>query len=428
MNTTSDIAFQGDVANDLGTFAPQSVTTVRDDSIGLRGYVVIDASVMGHACGGLRITNDLTVEQIAALAHGMTLKYGFSGMAQGGAKAGIFEDSDAPRERKWELLRRFGEIIAPLLLTRAYISGPDMGTTNEDIGKMLAAAGSDIPKPRRRRGLKSGRYTAMAVMVGVEACSEATRMALAGRTVAIEGFGSVGSALADLLVRRHGMRVVAVSTSRAAIYHPAGLDVEQLLRLRERLGNDCVTAYERADRIPHHELKLLDVDVFSPCAGQFSITMENAAAVKARLVVPGANNPVTTQAERILHDRGILSIPFFAANCGGVLGNKAEVLGISEDAIEAFLRRKNRGRIVELIAQSRASGTMMMPIAEAYALRRFKRVQEAAARQDPRRGLRNIALRTFNAGLIPEAVVRPLGPVYLNRFMSNDPPVGGGER
>jgi len=253
-------------------------------------------------------------------------------------------------------------------------------------------------------------------------------MPLTGRTVAIEGFGSVGSALADLLVRRHGMRIVAVSTSKAAIYNPTGLDVQQLIQLRDRLGNDCVTAYERADRIPHEALKLLEVDLFSPCAGQFSITTENAADVQARLVVPGANNPVTTQADRILHERGILSIPYFAANCGGVLGNRVEVLGISEDAIEAFLRRKNRGRIVQLITLSRATRTMMMPIAEAYAMRRFGRVQAAARMDNPQKTLGRLALRTFNAGLIPEAVVRPLGPAYLGRFLSNDPPVGGRER
>jgi glutamate dehydrogenase (NAD(P)+) len=414
-----------DIAEDLRALAPQSVTAVRDDSIGLRGYVVIDASVDGRACGGLRITSTLKVEQISALAHGMTLKYGFSGMAQGGAKAGIIEDSEASPDRKRQLLRRFGEIIAPLLRTRAYISGPDMGTTNEDIGEMLAAAGTDIPKPRRSRGLKSGLYTAMGVMVAVEACGEARRMPLAGKRVAIEGFGSVGSALAMLLVRRHGMKVVAASTTQAAIYDPEGLDVDALLRFRERMGNDCVRAYERAERIPHDALKLLDVDVFAPCAGQFSITMENAGAVKAPFVIPGANNPVTSRAERVLRERGILSVPYFAANCGGVLGNKAEVLGISEDAIEAFLRRKNRGRIVQLIEEADRRGTEMMSIAESYALRRFRRVQEVAAAPHPRRSLREMALRTFNAGLIPEAVIRPLAPAYLARFLSNDPPVGG---
>jgi glutamate dehydrogenase (NAD(P)+) len=419
---------RNDIAEDLHSLAPQSILTVRDDSIGLVGYVVIDASVAGGACGGLRMTKDITVEQISALAHGMTLKYGFSGIAQGGAKAGIREDSDAPSGRKWELLRRFGEIVAPLLLTRAYMSGPDMGTTNRDIGVMLEAAGSKIPKPRRKRGLKSGRYTAMGVMMGVEACSEAHRMPLGGRTVAIEGFGSVGSALADLLVHRHGMRVIAVSTTRAAIYNPSGLDVDKLLRLREQFGNDCVAAYKRAEQIPHGALKLLDVDVFSPCAEQFSITTENAGAIRARFIVPGANNPVTSQAENILRERGILLISYFAANCGGVLGNKAEVLGISEGAIEAFLRRKNRGRIVELIAEARSRGVTLTRIAEAYALRRFKRVQETAAKRNPRLGLRSLALHSFNAGLIPEAIVKPLAPAYLIRFMLNDPPVCEGGR
>ena len=100
-----------DIAADLRVLAPQSITSVRDDSIGLRGYVVIDAVVDGHACGGLRITNDLTVDQISALAHGMTLKYGFSGMAQGGAKAGIFE------------LRSSGTDCATLAVSSAASSG-----------------------------------------------------------------------------------------------------------------------------------------------------------------------------------------------------------------------------------------------------------------------------------------------------------------
>jgi glutamate dehydrogenase/leucine dehydrogenase len=246
-------------------------------------------------------------------------------------------------------------------------------------------------------------------------------------TFAIEGFGSVGSALAGLLSRRHGMRLVAASTTRGAIYNPAGLDVHRLLGLRERLGNNCVTAYERAERISNEELKLLDVDLFSPCAGQFSVTVENAPALRARFVVPGANNPVTGRAEQVLHDRGIISIPYFAANCGGVLGNKAEVLGISEGEIEAFLRRKNKGRIVDLIIGARGGRTPMLQTAETYALRRFARVREAAALKNPRGGLGGLALRTFNAGLIPEAVVRPLGPAYLHRFLSNDPPVVEGE-
>ncbi len=99
---------------------------------------------------------------------------------------------------------------------------------------------------------------------------------LQGKTVAIEGFGAVGSALAMLLTRKKNAKVVAISTSRGAIYNPAGLDIERLLKLRENYGDAVVNVFEDADRIDNEELLILDVDVLSPCARQFAIAAGNA--------------------------------------------------------------------------------------------------------------------------------------------------------
>ncbi len=141
---------------------PEFVCTVRDGSLGLIGYVVIDALIAGHACGGLRMSETVNVSELKNLARSMTLKYGFNQMAQGGAKAGIVADRDMPVDEKRRLLYRFGELIAPLLQTGCYNSGPDMNVTATDIEHMLSGAKMRVPAPRKGKGKKSGLYTAWA--------------------------------------------------------------------------------------------------------------------------------------------------------------------------------------------------------------------------------------------------------------------------
>jgi glutamate dehydrogenase (NAD(P)+) len=410
---------------ELKSLEPQFVGVASDRSIGLLGYVVVDSTIDGHACGGLRFDSGVTVEELKGLAWSMTLKYGFSGMAQGGAKAGISADPDLPEERRRELLVRFGEIIGPLLRSRFYISGTDMNTTVADIDTMMRAAAMKVPAPRRDKGKKSGLFTALGVMVAAEAAAPATGFTLAGSTVAIEGFGAVGSAFGWLMAKKKGAKVVAVSTSRGAIYNANGLDVEVLLRLREEFGNASVTAYEHADRIRNEELLELKVDLLSPCARHHCIDLNNVTRIQARLVCPGANIPVTHEADKVLFSRGIVSVPPFAANCGGVLGNKVEMLGVDDEFIEAFIRRKNAGRILALIAESRKIGEAPIFLAERYAMSRFRAMQETAVRGGIGGEIYRVGLKAFNAGLLPERVLRPLAPIYLEKAMATDPEVRG---
>jgi glutamate dehydrogenase (NAD(P)+) len=410
---------------ELKSLEPQFVGMVSDRSIGLLGYVVVDTTIDGHSCGGLRFDSGVTVEELKGLARSMTLKYGFSGMAQGGAKAGISADPDMPEEKKRDLLVRFGEIIGPLLRSRFYISGTDMNTKVGDIDTMMRAAAMKVPSPRKSKGKKSGFFTALGVMVAAEAAAPVTGFNLAGSTVAIEGFGAVGSALGWLMTRKKGAKVVAVSTSRGAIHNANGLDMEVLLRLREKFGNACVTAYENAERIRNEDLLELNVDCLSPCARHHCIDLENVARIQARLVCPGANIPVTHEADKVLFSRGIVSVPPFSANCGGVLGNKVEMLGVDDEFIEAFIRRKNAGRILALIAESRKIGEAPIFLAERYAMSRFRTMQETAARGGIGGEIYRVGLKAFNAGLLPEPVLRPFAPFYLEKAMASDPEVRG---
>ena len=127
------------MSNELTNLDPQFIGIVEDRSIGLLGYVVVDTTVNGHSCGGLRVLPGVTVEELKGLARAMTLKFGFSGMSQGGAKAGIVADQEISLEEKRKLLKRFTEIISPLLRSKYYITGPDMNTTIDDIDNVLSS-------------------------------------------------------------------------------------------------------------------------------------------------------------------------------------------------------------------------------------------------------------------------------------------------
>lgn len=232
-----------DIIDEFAQYTPQFVATIEDRSIGLLGYVIVDTTVDGRSCGGLRLFDDVSVDQLKALAHGMTLKYGFTGMAMGGAKAGIVADAETPADQKNRLICRFGEMISPLLRSQYYISGPDMSISHSDIHTMMASAGMSVPRPRRDKGHKSGFFTALGVMVAMEAAAESMGKNLSGVSIAIEGFGSVGSSLAWLMATKKRARVVAVSTIHGAVFDPNGLDVDLLLRFKKEAGNRVVSVY-----------------------------------------------------------------------------------------------------------------------------------------------------------------------------------------
>ena len=407
----------------IETPPPQLIATIEDPAVGLRGYIVVDSTVNGQSCGGMRMFSDVTVEEVTGLARSMTLKYGFNGMAQGGAKAGIAADPDMPDEQKRAVLRRWGEIAAPLLLSRSYITGTDMNVGQGAIDVVHAAAGYREPPPRRGKGNKSGLYTGYGVMIVSEAAAAFRGVELDRCRVAVEGFGAVGSAYAMLMAKKKGARVVAISTTRGAIYHPDGLDIDRLLALRAEHGHRVVETYDGAERIAQEDLLTLDVDLLAPCARIHSIHAGNAGSIRATMVCPGANIPVTPEAEAILHRRGIAYLPDFTANWGGVLGNKLEALAVDDAFIETFFRDKNRQRLVDLLRAAEAAGEPAAAIAERYAMDRFARIKAAAEARSAGTTLKSLALRVFNMGLIPEFICRPLAPYYFERALGADEPI-----
>ncbi|MBN1314341.1 MAG: Glu/Leu/Phe/Val dehydrogenase [Anaerolineales bacterium] len=395
--------------------SPQLVCTVTRFSEVL-GYVVVDSTVGGRSCGGLRMLPDIDMEEIQGLARSMTLKYGFLGLPQGGAKAGVLGDPEAPEKERREKLAEFGRAIAPLLSSRIYVPGTDMGTNNADIRYLLQIAGVAVRR-RELRGTNSGEYTAMTVREGVRRAVRHLGMNLSDSAVAIEGFGSVGSALGRLLAAE-GARIVAVSTSQGALYRPEGLDCGQLSLLAQQKGSQLVDFYQGAQRLDRAALLELPVDILCPCARHESINENNAERIQARIVCPGANNPVTPGAELVLFNRGVLCLPDFVTNSGGVLGGTMEFASVRKERIAEFIRDVIGGKIANILNRALEQSVHPRQIAVPLALNRFQQVQRTSNNPTALGKMFDLAMSFYRRGWIPGDLVGRLSLSYFERTLA----------
>ena len=392
-------------------------TAVHDGNV--LGYVAIDSTVRDRSCGGLRMLPDIDEAEIRALARSMTLKYGFLGLPQGGAKAGVFGNPDALRPERLERLIEFGHAIESLLLTKTFIPTSDMGTNSADIRHMLNAVGIRVGR-RELQNNSSGFYTAHSVLAGVVQSSRHIGLDLSQCTAAIEGFGNVGKPLASLLTHT-GAKVVAISTSQGGIYNPRGLDVDRLTRLADEVGSRVVEVYREAEFIDREALLELPVDILSPCAQWNSLRSDNEVRVLARVICPGANNPITPEAERILFERGVLCLPDFVTNCGGVLGGTMEFASVSRERITAFIERYIGECITWLLKEAKAKGVLPREVAVPLARYRFEQVQKSAEHPTPLVRLFSMGLEFYRRGWIPGSLVGPLSLHYFKKNICRGP-------
>ena len=353
-------------------FGPELVCVVRLPA-GCMGFVVVDDVSIGPAIGGVRMGSSVSAMEVARLARAMTLKNAAALLPHGGGKAGIrtpagFDPAD--RER---VIRGFAQAIANL---RQYIPGPDMGTDEVAMAWIRDEIGRAVGLPAVLGGIPLDEIGATAY--GLAMCAEELqargRLTLAGARVAIQGFGAVGRPAATFLAER-GARVVAVSDTSAALYHPDGLDVPALVAFKRghRLAD-----YPEAKVLDRDELCTLDCDVLVPAAQPDVITEDNVGDVQASIVLPGANIAATAAAEARLHERGVLCVPDFIANAGGVICAAVEYRGGSRAQAFVEIAGKVRANIAEL--PDRTAGTGVPPRAAAEEM--------APPRDDLARGLR----------------------------------------
>ena len=298
------------------------------------GYRVQHNDALGPYKGGIRFHPEVSLADDVALATIMTLKNSLAGIPYGGAKGAVRVDPKrlSPRELE-ELARGYARAIAPLIGEELDIPAPDVGTNSQIMAWMVdeysKIAGRNVPavftaKPPELWGNPVREYsTGLGVAVTAIHAARALWGSAEGKTAAVQGFGNVGRWTAYWL-EKMGVRVVAISDINGVVYKKSGLTVAELVEKNKfargpDLLND-IAKYNGVQISPDpNAIFGMDVDILVPAALENAITEDNVGAVKAKLVVEGANGPTTPEAERELYKRGVVVVPDVLANAGGVV-------------------------------------------------------------------------------------------------------------
>ena len=290
------------------------------------GYRVQHNLTRGPAKGGIRYHQDVTLDEVKALAMWMTWKCAVVGIPYGGGKGGVSVDPKQLSQKELEgLSRRYFTEISVLIGPERDIPAPDVNTTPQIMAWFMDTysmhAGHTVPgvvtgKPISLGG-SEGRNEATArgcVFTVVDAAAH-LGIDLKTTTTAVQGFGNAG-AIAARLMAAEGSKVIAVSDTRGGITNADGLDVNRVLAWKKEHGS--VVGFPGSTTITNGELLELPCDILIPAAYENQITVQNAANVKARIVAEAANGPTTPEADKILARNGVFMIPDILCNAGGV--------------------------------------------------------------------------------------------------------------
>lgn len=319
-----------ELADDIG---PEKILYLYEPRTRTKAIVVVDNVAAGPSIGGVRMALDVTTSEVQRLARSMTYKNILAGLPHGGGKSGIIADPD--KVNKEQIMRTFARGIKSL---DDYIPGPDMGTDETSMAYVYDEIGRAVGLPRELGGIPLDEIgsTAYGVALSADVAKEYINLDLNGATLTIEGFGNVGRPAARFFAER-GVKLIGASDSKGTIYNKNGIDVEELIRVKDTTGS--VINYKDGEVLKTTDLLMITTDIFVPAARPDVINEANSDVLDAKLIIEGANIPITDEAEKILHDRGILVLPDFVANSGGVITASVEYHGGTET--QAFERIKD---------------------------------------------------------------------------------------
>ena len=343
---------------------PSKFVHIYDPQCELRAIVVVDNVARGPSIGGVRMATDVTAEEVFRLARAMTLKNAAADLPHGGGKSGIL--TDPKTSDKETLVRAFAKAIRELA---EYIPGPDMGTDELCMAAVHDEIGRAVGLPRELGGIPLDEIgaTGYGVAASAEVACEFCELDLVGATVAIEGFGNVGRHAARFLAEM-GCKLVAASDTGGTVFDPEGIDVDQLASIKMEHGS--VTACEQGKKLTNAEIFEIQCDILVPAARPDCIHVDNAKGIKAKLILQGANIPATADAERILYERGVVNVPDFICNAGGVICASVEYHGGNERAALDDIREKITGNTREVLLRSRDDKMTPRDAADALARER----------------------------------------------------------
>jgi len=350
-------------------YGPEEVVFTQDPKTGIHGFLVIDNTALGPGKGGMRMTPDVSVKEVARLARAMTWKNAMAELPLGGAKAGIV--ADPYKVDRKEAVRALARGLKGLIPDR-YVAGPDMNTGEQEmaafaneIGTPKAATG----KPKEMGGLPHELgSTGFGVAHSAAVALEFAGIPIQGARVAIEGFGNVGTFTARFL-SQWGAKIVAVSERSGTIYDPQGFDVSQLIKEKTEHRTLVKLCKGSCRHTPTEKLFEVECDLLVPGARPDAINESNWQSVNAKIIVQGANIPIPEDIERKLwQEKKVLIVPDFVANAGGIISSYTEMIGGTDkqmfERVEKTIRKNTRMVLEKAKAENAFTRDVAMQIAK----------------------------------------------------------------
>ena len=318
-------------------WGPEYAVKLYKPEINLVGFLVIDNTALGPGKGGLRMTPNVSEEEVRRLARAMTWKNALAGIPFGGAKSGIQWNGGSEAEKK-KLVQEFAKAIK-IFTPKKYIAGPDVNTGEKEMQWFVEATGnwrSATGKPANlcmiafgKKGEKCGiphefGSTGFGVAHATAVAAQVAGLDLKGATVAIHGFGNVGTFTAKYL-NEMGAKIVAIADQKGTVFSKTGLEQEQLDDLANQ--RKSIVEYRGGAHMNVEDFWNCSADILIPASVTDVINESNKSKIRAKIIVEGANIPMKENIEQELSSKGILIVPDFVANAGGVISSYAEYRG-----------------------------------------------------------------------------------------------------
>ena len=351
---------------------PEKIIHVYEPQTGLKGILVVDNVAAGPSIGGLRMAPDVSVEECFRLARAMTLKSAAAGLPHGGGKSVIVGDPKMPLAEKERLIRAFAAALGDI---QDYIFGPDMGTDETCMAWVKDEIGRSVGLPPELGGIPLDVIgaTGFGLAAAVDVAKEFCELDLNQARVAVQGFGSVGKHAAQFLAQKQAV-LVAASDSGATVYDPKGLDIPDLIAFKDQGGR--LADYPQGEILERDAIIDIECEIWIPAARPDVLRADNINRLQTRIVAQGANIPATPEAEQLLHERGVLVIPDFIANAGGVICAAVEYAGGQQAQAFAVIEEKIRANAQAVLSKARADNILPRQAAVTLAEQRVRRAMD----------------------------------------------------
>ncbi len=366
-------------------WGPELIVKVHNEKIGLHGFLVVDNTTLGPGKGGIRMTPNVTEEEVRRLARAMTWKNAIAGIPFGGGKSGIIWKGGTPEQKK-VLMQGFAKAIKPLLIKK-YIAGPDVNTGELEMAQFVEATGifdsatgkpSNLCLSRRQSSAKSSGKkskkcglphefgsTGFGVACSTKISAEVLGIDIKQAIVSIHGFGNVGT-FAYTFLTEMGAKVIAIADASGAILAENGFDEKQIKEIIK--NKKQITSYSGGKKITSEDFWKIPVDILIPASVTDVINESNKNNIKAKLIVEAGNIPMRENVEDELFKKGIMFVPDFVANAGGVISSYAEYKGYDSKKmfklVENKITRATRDVMIESLKKKINPRIMAMDLAK----------------------------------------------------------------